>query len=236
MRFGELCDEWDVATLADDVLDVAYLDNCPPSLQQDAVADFGNRIALRPSIGEVLPGERLPWTAEALAALPHEHTVHLTLGTLFSGATNVFETALAGLRDLPVNVAVTVGPGTDVERLGPQPPNVLVTDFAPHALLLPHCTALVTQGGAGTILAALCAGLPHLILPQGADQFVNASTAQSAGVALQLGPSHATADAIATAVGRLLDDPDLARSVAAVQAEINEMPSADDVLATVLAG
>lgn len=38
-------------------------------------------------------------------------------------------------------------------------------------------------GGAGTIVAALCHGLPHLILPRGADQFVNSARAADAGVA-----------------------------------------------------
>ena len=66
--------------LADGVLDVTYLDNCPPSLQPDAVADFRRRRPLRPSSGEALPGESLPWTDEELAGLPYEYTVHLTLG------------------------------------------------------------------------------------------------------------------------------------------------------------
>jgi UDP:flavonoid glycosyltransferase YjiC (YdhE family) len=35
--------------------------------------------------------------------------------------------------------------------------------------------------------------MPHLILPQGADQFVNAATAERAGVALTLPPPEVTA-------------------------------------------
>jgi UDP:flavonoid glycosyltransferase YjiC (YdhE family) len=222
-RFGELCAAFQVR---DTILEAPYLDNCPPALQADAVAAFGNRLALRPTSGEVLPGERLPWD---LGALPYERTVHLTLGTLFFGATDVFETALAGLRDLPLNVLVTVGPGSDPGRLGRQPPNVLVTDFAPHALLLPHCDALVTQGGASTIVAALCHGLPHLILPQGADQFVNAAAAVSAGLALAVPPAELTPAAVAAAVAEL---PGLKRNVRGAQAEIFGMPDADVVLST----
>jgi hypothetical protein len=187
------------------------------------------------SPGEVQPGERLPWDDDTLASLPYEHTVHFTLGTLFHGATEVFSTTLAGLRQLPVNVLVTVGPGTDPHRLGPQPPHVLVADFAPHALLLPRCAALVTQGGAGTIVAALCHGLPHLILPQGADQFRNAATAQRAGVALVLPPPQLTPDTVASAARRLLEDPVLTRAAGAAQAEINAMPDADAVLAALTA-
>ncbi|HYN93651.1 MAG TPA: glycosyltransferase [Pilimelia sp.] len=235
-RFGDLCRQWGVPELEQDIVGRPYLDTCPPSLQADAVSDFRTRRPLRPTSGEQRPDERLPWDDDALAALPYEHTVHLTLGTLFHGATGVFETALAGLRELPVNVLVTVGPGTDPHRLGPQPPQILVADFASHALLLPRCTGLVTQGGAGTILAALCHGLPHLILPQGADQFRNADTAQRAGVAVVLPPPQLTPMAVAAAARRLCDDTDLTAAARSIQAEIRHMPDADTVLAELVGG
>ena len=166
---------------------------------------------MRPGSGDVAPGEQLPWSAEQLAALPHEHTVHLTLGTLFHTATHVFETALAGLEELPVNVLVTVGPGADPASLGPRPPHVLVADFAPHELLLPHCTAIISQGGPATILAALDHGLPHLVLPQGADQFMNAPVLVDSGAGLALMPPEVTAERVAEATSRLLGEPSLRR-------------------------
>ena len=233
-RFPELCEAWDVPKLADAIVDRPFIDLCPPSLQHDAVADFRNRVALRPSAGDVVADQRLPWDDSTLRSLPYERTVHVTLGTLFHGATGVFETVLAGLGPLPLNVLVALGPGVDTGRLGAQPRNVLVTDFAPHAALLPHCDALITQGGAGTILAALCHGLPHLILPQGADQFVNATTAERAGVALQIAPPDLTPEAVRTTVERLLDDAVIGGNARRVQAEIATMPSADEVLATLV--
>ena len=130
---------------------------------------------------------------------------------------------------------VTAGPGSDPHRFGPQPPNVFVTDFAPHALLLPHCAGLVTQGGPATILAALCHGLPHLILPQGADQFVNSVTAAAAGVALVVQPSELTPEVVAANAARLLEDPALTRRARVLQAEIAELPTAAEVLDTLLA-
>ena len=229
-RFAELCAKWDVPALADGIVDAPYIELCPPSFQDDAVADFGNRVALRPSPGDTVGNERLPWDDATLGNLPHARTIHLTLGTIFHGATAVFETVLAGLRPLPVNVIVALGPGADVSRLGPQPPHVLVTDFAPHAALLPYCDALITQGGAGTLLAALCHGLPHLIVPQGADQFVNATTAERAGVALQLAPADVTPATVTATVERLLADEAIAINARRIQAEIQSMPAADEVL------
>ena len=228
-RLGDLSGEWEVPDLPAAILDVPYLDNCPPGLQADAVRGFRNRRPLRPTSGEVLPGEHLPWDVDEL---PHERSLHLTLGTLFYGATDVFRTALAGLRELPVNVLVTAGPGSDPGRFGPQPSNVFITDFAPHALLLPHCAGLVTQGGASTIVAALCHGLPHLILPQGADQFANSATAVAAGVALVVPPAELTPEAVAAAATRLLEDPALTRQARTIRSEIDAMPDADQVLAT----
>ena len=142
---------------------------------------------------------------------PPPHTVHLTLGTLFHAATHVFETALAGLEELPVNVLVTVGPGADPASLGPRPAHVLVADFAPHELLLPHCTAIISQGGPATILAALDHGLPHLVLPQGADQFMNAPVLVDSGAGLALMPPEVTAERVAEATSRLLGEPALRR-------------------------
>jgi hypothetical protein len=74
-RFGDLCAEWAVPELADRILDVDYLDNCPPMLQADAVSSFRRRRPLRPTSGEALPGESLPWDAAALAALPDADAV-----------------------------------------------------------------------------------------------------------------------------------------------------------------
>ncbi|GIM74768.1 glycosyltransferase [Actinoplanes auranticolor] len=230
-RLGDLAGRWEVPDLPATILDVPYLDNCPPALQADAVRAFRDRRPLRPSSGEVLPGEHLPWDVDKL---PYERSLHLTLGTLFFGATDVFRTALAGLRDLPLNVLVTAGPGSDPDRFGPQPQNVRIADFAPHALLLPHCAGLVTQGGAGTIVAALCHGLPHLILPQGADQFANSAAAAEAGVALVVPPADLNPETIAHTATKLLEDTALTRRARTVQAEINTMPAAEEVLHTLL--
>ena len=232
-RFAELCEAWNVPQLAEAILDAPYIDLCPPSFQDDAVAAFRNRFALRPSAGDAVSDQQLPWAEATLRNLPHPQTVHLTLGTIFHGLIEVFETVLAGLRPLPVNVIVALGPGADTSRLGPQPDNVLVTDYVPHALLLPFCDALISQGGAGTLLGALCHGLPHLIVPQGADQFLNADTAERAGVAVQLPPPRLTPDAVTGMVERLLADPVIAGNARRIQSEIATMPSPDEVFAAI---
>lgn len=231
-RFAELCEEWEVPEVADGRRPNTYLDICPPSLRTGG-ALVGPRIQrLRPAAGEPAPGERLP---QALGALPRLQTVHLTLGTVFNEAPGVLETAIAGLRELPLNLVVTSGPGSDPARFGPQPPHVLIEPYIPHSLLLPHCRLVVCHGGAGIMLSALAHGLPQLILPQGADQFFNATTCQSAGAALMLRPDELSADAVAAAAERLITDPAFRRTAGRIKAEIDAMPSAAAALAAVTA-
>jgi UDP:flavonoid glycosyltransferase YjiC (YdhE family) len=131
---------------------------------------------------------------------------------------------------------VTVGPTVDPDRFGPQPPHVLVERYLPHALLLPRCNLVVSRGGAGILFGAVAHGLPQLVLPQGADQFVNGAAAQRAGIALVLDGAEVTPSAITGAADRLLSDPRYAAAARAVRKEIDTMPRADDVVASLTAG
>lgn len=130
---------------------------------------------------------------------------------------------------------MTVGPGVDPARFGPQPPHVLVERYLPHALLLPRCDLVVSQGGAGILLGGLAHGLPHLVLPQGADQFDNAEAARRAGVGLVLDTAEVTVSAVTAAATRLLTDPSYAAAARRVQAEIAAMPTADEAVVALVA-
>ncbi len=226
--FTKLCEQWQVPGLAEETRLATYLDISPPGVRYDGEPAWQRTTPLRPVAGEPAEGERLP---EALAALPHPQTIHLTLGTIFNEAPGVLETAIAGLCELPLNLVVTTGPGTDPSRFGPQPRHVLLDPYIPHTLLLPRCSLVVSHGGAGIMLGALAHGLPQLILPQGADQFINAAACQNAGVALALTPDVFSAHAVATAARRLIIEPGFEDAAGRIRAEIGAMPTAADVLA-----
>ncbi|MGH3609438.1 MAG: nucleotide disphospho-sugar-binding domain-containing protein, partial [Pseudonocardiaceae bacterium] len=78
--------------------------------------------------------------------------------------------------------------------------------------------------------------LPQLILPQGADQFMNAAAGQNARVALALTSDELSAEAVAAAAGRLITEPGFEAAAAHIRAEIGAMPTAADVLASDLLG
>ncbi len=110
--------------------------------------------------------------------------------------------ALAGL---PVRGVVTTGHAIDPEEL-PSHPQVQVLRSAPHRAVLEHASAVVTHGGHGTVIKALAADVPLVILPMGRDQLDNATRVTERGAGLRLEPD-AGVDAIAATVRRLLDEP-----------------------------
>ena len=201
-----------------------YLDLCPPSLHTTAVSPFA---AVRPVRPIAASAGALP---DVLVDLPHERTVHVTLGTVVNTTPGLLESLVEGAGREPVNVVVTVGPDRDPGGLLPQPPNVLVERYVPHAALLPRCSAVVAHAGAGTLLATLAAGLPSVLVPVGSEQVLNAELATGAGTALTVPPSAATADRVREALHAVLHDPAFRTRAWAVSREIAAMPAPADVL------
>jgi UDP:flavonoid glycosyltransferase YjiC (YdhE family) len=99
--------------------------------------------------------------------------------------------------------------------------------------VLPACAAVVSHGGSGTLLGALAAGLPLVLLPQGANQFENAKRCERIGVSVSLFPEDASAGAIADALRGVLEQPSYRDAAARVRDEIAAMRSPDEVAAVV---
>ncbi|WP_103351091.1 glycosyltransferase [Amycolatopsis sp. CA-128772] len=185
-----------------------HLDICPPSLQDTGFLAIAERIPLRPVPFPEPGGFRRP-------------LIYLTLGTAF-GTPEVLEAAIEGLATLGTHVVVATG-GVAV---GPQPVHVTARPWVPQAAAISQADLVVHHGGSGTTLGALAAGVPQLVLPQGADQFANAEALLAAGAAVRLLPGELSADAVAEQARKASSCRDAARAIAA---EIAAMPSPDEV-------
>jgi MGT family glycosyltransferase len=117
----------------------------------------------------------------------------------------LLQRAADALGQLPVRGLVTTGPAVDPAVIS-APDNVTVTRWARHADVLPHCSAVITHGGHGTVLKALIAGVPLIVVPLGRDQPDNAGRVVHAGAGVRL-RKNATASALRTAVSRVTEDP-----------------------------
>jgi UDP:flavonoid glycosyltransferase YjiC (YdhE family) len=125
-----------------------------------------------------------------LAGLANQPTVYVSLGTVFNAVyPEVFDKILAGLRDEPVNLIMTLGANGDPARFGPQPSNVRIERYIPQADLLPYVDVCVNHGGYNTVIEPLTHGIPQVVLPLAADQPVLAALCLAHAAAVPL-PAH----------------------------------------------
>jgi MGT family glycosyltransferase len=133
-----------------------------------------------------------------------EPLVLVAMSSTFQDQINCLQRVIDGLAMLPVRGLLTTGQAIDPSLLRPSG-NITVAAAAPHSQVLKHATVVVTHGGHGTVVRAIAAGVPLVVMPQGRDQADNAArvVARNAGVTVR---SDASPNEIAAAVRRVLDD------------------------------
>jgi UDP:flavonoid glycosyltransferase YjiC (YdhE family) len=163
----------------------------------------------------------VPGWIEMLAARP---TVYATLGTVNNRTPGLAAAILTALRDEPSNLILTVGSDVDPADFGEQPSHVRVEQYVPQSVLLPHCDLIVCHGGFGTVLTALDAGLPLVIIPIAADQPDNAHRCADLGVAEVISPEQRTPGAIREAVRTVMRNPRYRRNAERLRDEMRVTP------------
>ena len=194
----------------------------PPSFRDPAFPLPAGALAVRPAgVGQPDDSPVPAWARTR----PGAPTVYFTLGTVFNlESGDLFGRVLAGLRELPVNLLVTVGREVDPAELGPQPEHVHIERYLPQETVLPHCAAVVSQAGSGAVIGALAHGLPMVLIPMGADQPQNAARAADLGVATVLDPLALTPALVADAVTTILADPSYRLAADRIRAEVATLP------------
>ena len=147
------------------------------------------------------------------------------------GQAAVMHRVLVAVASLRARVVVTLGPSLDASQFT-APPNVTFETFVPHAVVLPHVTAMVTQCGLGTTMKALAHGVPLVCIPIVGDQPDNAARVVARGAGVRLG-FDAPPEQIRAAIQQILDEPsfrDGARRLGAAIAAVDGARTAADEL------
>ena len=163
---------------------------------------------------------------------PSRPNVLVAFSTAYQAQAPLVARCIEALASLPVHGIVTRGPALAEVAL-PSAPNVAVVAQAPHGPLLPHCAAVLCQGGHGTLLRALSHDVPTLCIPTGRDHFDNAQRIAAWGAGLRLRRGCGVR-AIRQAVESLLSEPHwraaATRLGAAIRAESDHGRRAADLL------
>lgn len=210
------------------VFDGLVLSAYPASL--DATEEYESMEVLR-----LAPAGAAPPAPPWLGDLSSRPLVYVTLGTVFGGQVEVLRALVNGVAAAGASVLLTTGSAIEPASLGDLPAHVRVEQFVPQDSVLPHCTAVVSHGGSGTTLGAWAHGLPHVAMPQGADQFINADILVRHRLGAAVLERPATAQSVNEALTKVLGDPSIAGNARTVSEEMTAGLSAEDALSAVIA-
>jgi UDP:flavonoid glycosyltransferase YjiC (YdhE family) len=214
--------QWAAAELADRPAPAEVLNPWPPGLRLPHARTHQGLRNIAYNGGDPLPG----WVFEDRS----RPRVCVTFGTVAP------RLGVPGLNDMLERLArlhVELLVAADEETLRAYPQLSTVADRVgrlPLAQVLPTCDAVINHGGQGTVLTALVAACPQLVVPQVDDQFDNATAVAGAGAGRYLLPDEATPVAVAEQCQALLDDRGPARAAARVADEIAAQPSPAEIV------
>jgi UDP:flavonoid glycosyltransferase YjiC (YdhE family) len=157
--------------------------------------------------------------------------VYATLGSVAGGfptAMQAYGAILAAAEGLEARVLLTIGRQLDPAELPPVPDNVHVEAWVPQHQALAGADVALNHGGSGSVLGALAAGRPQVVVPLFADQPANAQAVARAGVGVAVTPPS-PAD-LRAAVERVLGDAGMAAAARELAAAMAALPPVDEAV------
>jgi UDP:flavonoid glycosyltransferase YjiC (YdhE family) len=209
----------ELATLYGDGLFLAR----PRSLVDPAAGLPANTAELRPVADDDVDADGA--SAQDLPDPQGRPRIAVTLGTVNRRRHDVLRPIIEGADAAGAQVIVALG--DDPAVLAPVPAGAWVGRYVPMSALVATSDVVAFHGGSGTMLAALAAGRPLLVVPLAADQPDNAERCAAIGVAIVIEPEALSANAVRTAIESILGDPRYRRRASEVAAEIAAMPGPD---------
>jgi UDP:flavonoid glycosyltransferase YjiC (YdhE family) len=155
----------------------------------------------------VPPGRRgdepaFPWKQ----LRPDGRIVYAAFGSVHTreGLKDIVTPLRQAARQLDAQLVLSSEALTDGDRPGAGPDDVLVVPYAPQPRLLERVGAFVTHGGANSVMEAVYAGTPLLVVPLSGDQPWQARFVEQRGVGIHLARSCFDRERCADALARLL--------------------------------
>ncbi|MEV6425168.1 macrolide family glycosyltransferase [Streptomyces sp. NPDC051662] len=161
----------------------------------------------------------------------------VSLGTSFNQQPELFRMCVEAFEGLSWHVVIAVGPGVDPADIGPLPADVETHTWVPFGSVLEHARLTVCSGGTGTVMHALHAGTPLVVMPQLAAADGLARQLADFGVARVIGRDETSASAIRAAVLDIEADDTVRAATRDLRDHIREsggaVRAADEILAHV---
>lgn len=203
-----------------------YVAQCPRSLdyprsELPAAFHYGSSWRAASSAPVVLPRD-----GRAL--------VFCSLGTLQGSRRALFARMASACAGIGARAVIAHGGGLTEAEAATLPGDPLVRAFWPQQAVLDQCAAAVLHGGFNSVLDALAAGLPMLVLPIAFEQPATAARVVRLGAGAVL-PRWASSARLARALDMVIRDPAYRRAAQAIAAEMAQAGGAAAAAAAISA-
>jgi rhamnosyltransferase subunit B len=133
-----------------------------------------------------------------------EPPVVFTPGSAGATMHRYFQESVAAVRQLGVRAMLVTNFPEQVPA--DLPPHVKTFGYLPFSAVLPRAAMLVYHGGIGTLAQTITAGIPHLVVPNGHDQFDNAWRIEQLGLGMRIPQLKYRSGRVVKAIRATLDD------------------------------
>ena len=155
-----------------------------------------------PSLTPEARGDEAPFPWERLGEKP---VVYASFGSQISWQPELFRLIAEAAAPLGVTLVLSAGELAGGDFARSLPGDVVAVPYVPQRELLARISVFISHGGANSVMEALTAGVPMLLLPVCNDQPVQAHFLRRAGAGLALEPDTLTVESCRAALERLLE-------------------------------
>ncbi|MFC8368335.1 macrolide family glycosyltransferase [Streptomyces sp. NPDC057239] len=164
--------------------------------------------------------------------------VYVSLGSQYNHRPEFYRTCAEAFADLGAHVVMSVGAEVARAGIGELPEEFEVHAAVPQLDVLAASSAFVTHGGMGSVMEAVALGVPLVVVPQMAEQRVNAERVQALSLGVYLPREEATGEALRDAVRTVRNNPRVRAALATLGQDISQAggsSAAADIVEKVLA-
>ena len=165
--------------------------------------------------GPLRGAESRAWDAET-----GRPNVFCSLGTLQGARLPIFRAVAEACRTRDLALTIAHGGKLDAAQAASLPGNPRVESFVPQRAVLRKAAAAVTHGGLNTVLDALAAGVPQIVMPLAFEQGAIAARVERCGAGIVLSRRQIDAQTLSRALGKLLETPRYRERAEALRDEI----------------
>lgn len=151
---------------------------------------------------------------------PRQRLVFASLGTLQGHRAGLFGDIAGAARDCAADLLIAHGGRLTARQAARLPGRPVVHDFVPQAEVLAGASALVGHGGMNTVMDALAAGVPSVLVPLAYEQAAIAARVVRAGAGIAVPGRLLRTRRLRAALEAVLDNPGYRHAAAALREEV----------------